>query len=319
MREHEVPTHVQAEDRVLLWFTFPQIVAMTAVCALSYGVYRYAPVGPSEVRMALAVMFGLFGIAMVVGKIAGRRLPLVVADLLRYRLGPRRYVGPVSQLVRSEAPAPVQPTDTSPGPISLLVIRVKRNVRRLGRMMESARRRIRRRKRSGGNRQNGRMPFRPHRWFRRDRRQQKADGSNDSKESPSKKNRRRKFPKLWAAAIAVALVMGAVALPQGIFADEDWQNEIDFELIEPVPGRRLFVEGLTVSGDTATVTLRAATDLRISVHAYGGRLGGPNSSPGPRPSWRRVRASPMNYPWRVLPLHSPSPGRILLDRREHSP
>ena len=37
MREHEVPTHVQAEDRVLLWFTFPQIVAMTAVCALSYA------------------------------------------------------------------------------------------------------------------------------------------------------------------------------------------------------------------------------------------------------------------------------------------
>ena len=28
-----------------------------------------------------------------------------------------------------------------------------------------------------------------------------------------------------------------------------------------------------VTGDTATVTLRAATDLRISVHAYGGRLG----------------------------------------------
>ena len=35
MREHEVPTHVQAEDKVLLWFTFPQIVAVVAVCALS--------------------------------------------------------------------------------------------------------------------------------------------------------------------------------------------------------------------------------------------------------------------------------------------
>ena len=46
MREHEVPTHVQAEDRVLLWFTFPQVVAIVAVCALSYGAYRYAPVGP---------------------------------------------------------------------------------------------------------------------------------------------------------------------------------------------------------------------------------------------------------------------------------
>ena len=89
MREHEVSTHVQAEDRVLLGFTFPQVVAVMAVFALSYGAYRYAPVGPSEVRMALAVLFGLVGVAMVVGKIGGRRLPLVVADLLKYRLGAR--------------------------------------------------------------------------------------------------------------------------------------------------------------------------------------------------------------------------------------
>ena len=94
MQEHEVPTHVQAEDRVVLWFTFPQIVAMTAVSALGYGVYRYAPVGPSEVRLALAVVFALFGVAMVVGKVGGRRLPVVLADLLRFGLGPRRYVGP---------------------------------------------------------------------------------------------------------------------------------------------------------------------------------------------------------------------------------
>ena len=119
MREHEVPTHVQAEDRVLLGFTFPQVVAVTAVCALSYGAYRYAPVGPSEVRMALAVFFGLVGVAMVVGKIGGRRLPLVAADLLKYRLGARRYAGQVSQLVRAEpsAPSPRRPwpTTTSPG------------------------------------------------------------------------------------------------------------------------------------------------------------------------------------------------------------
>ena len=63
MREHEVPTHVQAEDKVLLGFTFPQVVAMTAVCALSYGAYRYAPVEPSEVRMAIAVLLGLAGLA----------------------------------------------------------------------------------------------------------------------------------------------------------------------------------------------------------------------------------------------------------------
>ena len=103
MREHEVPTHVQAEDRVLLGFTFPQVVAVMAVFALSYGAYRYAPVGPSEVRMALAVLFGLVGVAMVVGKIGGRRLPLVAADLLKYRLGARRYAGQNGQLVARRA------------------------------------------------------------------------------------------------------------------------------------------------------------------------------------------------------------------------
>ena len=38
----------------------------------------------------------------------------------------------------------------------------------------------------------------------------------------------------------------------------------------PITGRRLFVQGLKVVEDAATVTLRAATDLNISVRAYGG-------------------------------------------------
>ena len=74
MREHEVPTHVQAEDKVLLWFTFPQIVAVVAVCAVSYGVYRYFPFGPAEFRLGVAVLFGILGIAAVVGKVGGRGL-----------------------------------------------------------------------------------------------------------------------------------------------------------------------------------------------------------------------------------------------------
>ena len=73
---------------------------------MGYGVYRYAPFGPSEVRLALAVLFALSGMAMVVGKVGGRRLPVVAADLLRFGLGPRRYVGPPADLVSSEPPAP---------------------------------------------------------------------------------------------------------------------------------------------------------------------------------------------------------------------
>ncbi len=246
MREHEVPTHVQAEDRVLLWFTFPQIVAMVAVCAISYGAYRYAPVGPSEVRMGLAVLFGLMGIAVVVGKIGGRRLPLVAADLLKYRLGARVYAGQVSQLVRPEPPAPVQPVKNGPGPLRLMARRAGKTLKRL--------RRRKKQKRNGE-----RKPFRPHCWFGKRRRRENKNSQGHGFKS-------------WMAVVAVVAVAAVATVPDVALADghEPWRDEIDFEITEPVEGRRIFVEGLTVSGDRAAVTLRAATDLDIRVRAFGG-------------------------------------------------
>ena len=288
MREHEVPTHVQAEDRVLLWFTFPQIVALTAVCALSYGAYRYAPVGPSEVRMAIAVLFGLAGIAAVVGKIGGRRLPLVAADLLKYRLGARLYAGPPSQLVRSEPPAPAQPARSGPGPLSLMAKRARKALRSI------------RPKRKARERKGGRMPFRPHRWFGKPRRTDK-DNINGN---VGRKPRRNKPPKSFLAIAAVVALAAAVAtVPQSALADdhEPWRDEIDFEVEEPVEGRRIFVEALSVSGDRAAVTLRAATPLDIRVRAFGGPTG----------TWLRFWGSAsldegesIDY---SLPLHGPVP------------
>ena len=284
MREHEVPTHVQTEDRVLLWFTFPQIVALTAVCALSYGAYRYAPVGPSEVRVAIAVLFGLSGIAAVVGKIGGRRLPLVAADLLKYRLGARLYVGPPSQLVRSEPPAPAQPVKGGPGPLSLMAKRAGKTLKRL------------RRRRNHGR---GRKPFRPHRWFGKPRRMQVGRKNVNGK---GKDKRRRKANGFLAVMAAITLAASAT-LPQIVLADdhEPWRDEIDFEIAEPVEGRRVFVEGLTVSGHRAAVTLRAATNIDLRARAYG----------GPEGSWLRFWGSAtlnageqVNY---SLPLHGPVP------------
>ena len=284
MREHEVPTHVQAEDRVLLWFTFPQIVAVTAVCAISYGAYRYAPVGPSEVRMALAAILALAGIAMIVGKIGGRRLPLVTADLLKYRLGARLYAGPPAQLVRSEPPAPVQPVRSGPGPLRLMVRKGRRGLRRL-----------RKKRRKDGERRNGRM-----RWF--GKRRQKGGGNSQSSRAETLESRRRKPRGGWIAIVAATvLAVAAVAVPQSALADGHWQDEIDFEITEPVQGRRIFVEALTVSGDRAAVTLRAATNIDLRVRAYG----------GPEGDWLRfwgsatlARGERVDY---SLPLHGPRP------------
>ena len=290
MREHEVPTHVQAEDRVLLWFTFPQIVAMTAVCALSYGAYRYAPVGPSEVRIGIAVLLGLVGLVAVVGKIGGRRLPLVAADLLKYRLGARLYAGPVSQLVRDEPSAPAQPVRIGPGPVRLMARRAKRGLRAL--------RRRRNRERAGG-----RMPFRPHRWFRNPGRTDKENMTGNGSGDGGRKNRRKTHPKMLAVAAAVFLATAVATLPQAALADghDDWRDEIDFELTEPVDGRRIFVEGLTVSGDRADVTLRAATGIELRTRAFG----------GPEGNWLRFWGSAsldegesVDY---SLPLHGPVP------------
>ena len=288
MREHEVPTHVQAEDKVLLGFTFPQIVAVTAVCAISYGAYRYAPVGPSEVRMALAVVLGLVGVAMVVGKIGGRRLPLVAADLLKYRLGARLYAGQVSQLVRAEPPAPAQPVRSGPGPLSLMA---KRAGRGLGRLRKN------RKTRKNKERRNGRM-----RWFgkRRGKDGRNRHGQDHRAETLETRNRKPRMG--WFPVVALPVLMAAVvAVPQSALADDHWRDEIDFELTEPVEGRRIFVEGLSVTGDRVAVTLRAATALDIRVRAFG----------GPEGTWLRFWGSAtlaegerIDY---SLPLHGPVP------------
>ena len=290
MREHEVPTHVQAEDRVLLGFTFPQVVAVVAVCALSYGAYRYAPIGPSEVRMALAVLFGLVGVAMVVGKIGGRRLPLVAADLLKYRLGARRYAGPVSQLVRAEPPAPAQPVKSGPGPVSLMA---KRAGRGLGRLRKN------RKTRKNKERRNGRM-----RWFGKRRGKDGGRGQRHDHRAETLETRNRKPRMGWIPVVALAVLMAAVvAVPESALADghEPWRNEVDFEVTEPVPGRRIFVEALTVSGDRAAVTLRAATDIDIRVRAFGGAEGASLRFWG---SATLAQGERIDY---SLPLHGPAP------------
>ena len=353
MREHEVPTHVQAEDRVLLWLTFPQIVAVTAVCALSYGAYSYAPVGSMGARIGLAAVLCVLGIAMIVGKIGGRSLPLVAADLLRYRLGARRYAGPVSGLTRSEPP-PVP--EGAPNPLAMLAQRAGRGPRR---MRVTARRGLAKMRRNGGRR-----PFRPHMWFGKRRRsvpsegalgarpgdvvealrakwgmahgrvsrgvrsrvnamagslstpvfrrtqnipeaQMKTEGEpNEGVKTPSlrvetrepgatapttpnkrsgrrrrrRKSRRSGAPKSGQKMLPVILVIAALAAailatPQEAQADGHWLDDIDYEPAEPVPGRRLYFEGLRVSDDRAEVSLRAATDLKLRVRAYGGREG----------------------------------------------
>ena len=257
MREHEVPTHVQAEDKVLLWFTFPQIVAVVAVCAVSYGAYHYLPFGPMAVRLAVGVLIGVVGIALTVGKVGGRGLPLVAADLLKFNLGARRYAGSPLEMTKSEPPAA---PEAKPDPLRLLA---KKAAGGLGKAVKAARKR-------------GRPPFRPHSWFGKRR---NRDAGTNRPTQPAEGGRGKKPWNRFLAVAALGL-LAVVLLPSAALADDPddedpgWRlDEIYFVPPDPVPGRRIYVERLAVSGDTAAVTLRAAHDLDLKVRVFGGRKG----------------------------------------------
>ena len=258
MREHEVPTHVQAEDKVLLWFTFPQIVAVVAVCAVSYGAYHYLPFGPMAVRLAVGVLIGVVGIALTVGKVGGRGLPLVAADLLKFNLGARRYAGSPAQLALSEPPLPVE---SKPDPLRLLA---KKAAGGFAKGVKAAGRK-------------GRAPFRPHSWFGK-RRPGGNRGVKDNR--PAVNETREKKPWYKLLAVAAVLAVAVAVIPATALADDPddedpgWRlDEIYFVPPDPVPGRRIYVERLAVSGDSAAVTLRAAHDLDLKVRVFGGRSG----------------------------------------------
>ena len=83
MREHEVPTHLQQKDKVLLGLTFPQIVAIAAVVGLAYGLWKQAAFLPDGTfRRGVAIVVSLLGLAVVALRPGGRALPTVVLDLL---------------------------------------------------------------------------------------------------------------------------------------------------------------------------------------------------------------------------------------------
>ena len=167
----------------------------------------------------------------------------------------------------------------------------KRAGRGLGRLRKN------RKTRKNKERRNGRM-----RWFgkRRGKDGRNRHGQDHRAETLETRNRKPRVG--WIPVVALAVLMAAVvAVPQSALADDHWRDEIDFELTEPVEGRRIFVEALTVSGDRAAVTFGAATALDIRVRAFG----------GPEGTWLRFWGSAsLDEGERIdysLPLHGPVP------------
>ena len=197
----------------------------------------------------------LFGVAMIVGKVGGRRLPAVLADLLRFGAGPRRYAGPASDLVRSEPPAPPQASEK-----------------------ERRSERWRRRR----SRSRARRTFRAHGWFGKRRRRRDRCRARRVREGGNRRGLGKWLLLAGVAALsAAALVAMSLTSPPPASGQEpefediglwDLESEIDYEPATRSPGAGS-TTSTAVEGDRAHVTLRAATDLEIRVRAFGGLWG----------------------------------------------
>lgn len=99
---HDVPTHVEATDKMVLGLTFMQVIMLIVIAAAGYAIYLLPMFQwiPAQVRLGILIPSALFLGLMLVVRIAGRPIPLVMLNLLKYRLSPRYYVGQPSLLLR---------------------------------------------------------------------------------------------------------------------------------------------------------------------------------------------------------------------------
>ena len=107
---HEVPTHVQSSDSLVLGLSFVQVIMLMVCLGGAYAIYVMPMLAwiPDRIRIGLAIGLALFAAAMMILKIGGRPVPILLLNLLKFKISPQVYAGTPSVLLQ---PRPEQ-TDT---------------------------------------------------------------------------------------------------------------------------------------------------------------------------------------------------------------
>ena len=329
MQEHEVPTHLQAKDRIFLGLTFQELVILMAVAGLCWGVWHFAPFASWQVRIALAIPVALTGIVGVIAKVRGRPLPVMAMDVLTYFIAPHHYQGTIADLTRDEPPALAIPKSTPikrpTGPLGLdlsfLTFWKRRQAVKVVKVIPQA----------GGlnlslgetystltseepldivpapriNRAPLNIPNPIRRltrllglvvsfsmfWKRRevpDVTPQAGElnlslGEDQSDPTPAEPldagpaaPNNRVAPSLAVIAFLTAALalLPNLAAADGPLGGEGWgMGEIQYIAPDPIPGRRMFLERLSITSDKVELQVRAATDLKVMIQVFGGADG----------------------------------------------
>lgn len=91
MRRHEIPTHLEAPDRLLLGLTSKQVMQLMGAAAGAYGLLDSGLL-PIELRLPLAAVAAMLGALLALVRPGGRAAEEWLLLLLVHLAGPRRMV-----------------------------------------------------------------------------------------------------------------------------------------------------------------------------------------------------------------------------------
>ena len=123
---HEVPTHVQSSDSLILGLSFIQVIMLMVCLGGAYAIYVMPMLAwiPDRFRVGLAIGLALIAATMMIVKVGGRPIPILLLNLLKFRIAPQAYEGTPADLL---APRPEETADSdaedAPSPIRRLFSR----------------------------------------------------------------------------------------------------------------------------------------------------------------------------------------------------
>jgi hypothetical protein len=91
-RRHEIPTHLNVEDKLLFGLTARECLFVLVGGTLAYGAWDQWPAAPAELRMALISLCGVLTTALVFIRPFGRPLEEWLLAGLLYASRPRQSV-----------------------------------------------------------------------------------------------------------------------------------------------------------------------------------------------------------------------------------
>ena len=99
MDRHEVPTHLDVEDRLFWGLTLPRFFGLMAALSAAYGIYARFPwdrLGLVEsweggLRLGFPIGIAALGLALSLIRPSGRSLAAWTLDIARFAFSPRRY------------------------------------------------------------------------------------------------------------------------------------------------------------------------------------------------------------------------------------